>query len=141
MIPAHAYYNRIVALFPGSSLAAVEAVGALRGLTTVEVPDTTQVGATLIDDVWTNPTPQDPTPPAPRRIISALEYVQRFTAVEEAAIRTRAKTDAVCEALLARTYDVRLSEVNLDHPDTVAGVAYLQSVGVLTVARVAQVLA
>lgn len=79
-----------------------------------------------------------PAPPA-RRIIPPLEFLQRFTAAERAAIRAAATAspelaDWIDQARFAR-------EIELDAPTTAAGLDALVAGGLLTAERRAAVLA
>jgi hypothetical protein len=79
-----------------------------------------------------------PAPPA-RRIIPPLEFLQRFTAAERAAIRAAAAAspdlaDWIDQARFAR-------EIELDGPATAAGLDALVAAGLLTAERRAAVLA
>ena len=77
--------------------------------------------------------------PAVHRIIPPLEFLQRFTAAERAAIRAAATAspelaDWIDQARFAR-------EIELDAPTTAAGLDALVAAGLLTAERRAVVLA
>lgn len=79
-----------------------------------------------------------PAPPA-RRVIPPLEFLQRFTAAERAAIRAAAAAspelaDWIDQARFAR-------EIELDAATTLAGLDALVAAGLLSAARRAAVLA
>jgi len=151
MIWAHAKNGRIAAVFPGSEEVDVQAVGAVLGADTVAVPSGTQVGATLVDGSWVNPPPPAPPPPPPRPLPST-EFRARFTALEEAAVLTLARTDPVVQVFYSRLLDPRQINVHLDDPAVTAGLGYLTTLDdplrtgdprpkVLTAARIAEILA
>lgn len=74
-----------------------------------------------------------------KRLISKLDYMNRFTDAELAAIYTAAKTNINIEIWLEK---FKLSsEINLDDPRTIAGVQSLESVGLITAGRAAEILA
>lgn len=69
------------------------------------------------------------------------DFMLRFTLSEEAAIRTAARTDAFVEVLLGRLRAPTLRRVVFDDPVLLAGLQYLQSQGLLTAERAAEILA
>ena len=71
------------------------------------------------------------TPPAVVRPLSRLEFLRRFTAPERVAIRQ--STDPYVQDFY-HLLDAA-AEVRVDDPDTVAGLAYLAQIGLLTQAR------
>jgi len=77
--------------------------------------------------------------PRPKVPISVLAFLRRFPQQKRIAIR--ASNDPIIEDFLALLYSTRKSEVELDDPDTIAGVGYLVSQGFLTEAEAAEVLA
>lgn len=153
MTPALARNDRIVLIFPGSAIASVAAIGSLRGLTAVEVPDGTQPGATLVGTVWVNAEPAQPLPESsrPPRLLLSTDFRGRFTAIEEASVLTLAKTDPVVQAFYSRLLDPRQINVDLDNPQIAQGLGYLATLDdplstsipktkVLTPARIAEIL-
>lgn len=71
------------------------------------------------------------------RHVDQREFLRRFTVQERTAIRSRGKSDPVVEDFAEF---VRLPGlINLDHPDTIAGLAYLETVGILAAGRSAQI--
>lgn len=70
--------------------------------------------------------------------LSPYQFLNRFTATERIAARTLAKTDPVVEDILFMVQNAQ--GVYLTDPATAQGLAYLQSVGVLTAARAAEIL-
>jgi len=62
------------------------------------------------------------------RIVSPVEFARRFTMREEVAIDTLAETDRTVRAWMRRLSLATL--VDLDHPDVLAGLAYLRLVGI-----------
>ena len=75
----------------------------------------------------------------PMRSLSKLDYLRRFTTEERVAVRTVAKTNAVLEDFMV-LMDLA-SEINLDDPDTIAGVHMLEAVGLLAQGRASEILA
>ena len=81
-------------------------------------------------------TPPDPaTPPPPP--LTQLAFLRRFTAEER--IASRASADPVVQDFLHLLGLAQ--EIRLDDADTVAGVHYLESLGLLAEGRAAEVLA
>lgn len=72
--------------------------------------------------------------PAP--ILTQLAFLRRFTPEERIAIR--ASTDPVVQDFL---HLLGLQDIRLDDADTIAGVGYLESLGLLAAGRAAVVLA
>ena len=79
------------------------------------------------------------TPPAvPPRVITKLAFMNRFTMEELAAIYTAAKTEVMVEVFMDR---LKLAEyVDVTDPQTRAGLQALAASGLLTEARVQEVL-
>ena len=110
---------------------------------TIELP--TGYGGTVVDanpptPSWASPDPTDAPAdaPAPTRVISKLDYMNRFTEQELASIYTTAKTVVAVEVWLEK---FRLSEfVDLDDQRTVAGVQALEAVGLIGEGRTAEIL-
>lgn len=75
------------------------------------------------------------------RTISALAFKQRLTGAERIAIRTAAATDPVITDFLDLLNTPGEGLIELDHPDTVNGVAYLVAHSLLTADRAAAVCA
>lgn len=75
----------------------------------------------------------------PIREISKLEYMNRFTDQELAAIYTVAKTNVMVEIWLEKFKAVK-DNVNLDDPRTVAGVHALEAAGLLGSGRASEIL-
>jgi len=74
----------------------------------------------------------------PVRSLSKLDYLRRFTTQERITIRTVAKTNPVLEDFMV-LMDLA-TEINLDDPDTVAGLHMLEAAGLLDQGRAAEVL-
>lgn len=73
----------------------------------------------------------------------AFDFYRKFTSAERIAIRERAKTDPIAEDIYG-TLNAAIasgSNVRSDDPDTVAGLAYLESKGDLAPGRAAEILA
>ena len=73
------------------------------------------------------------------RVMTRLEFLRRFTAAERIATRAAAVGNPAVADMLA--LQDAASYIDLDDPDTQAGVAYLESLGIITAGRAAQVLA
>lgn len=71
-------------------------------------------------------------------VLSPQDFMGRFTVAEETAIRNRAMTDANMVTFLARVERART--VTLSHPDTIAGMNYCVSFGLITTERKAEIL-
>jgi len=80
-----------------------------------------------------------PPPPPEIRRVSRIAFLQRLDGSTRRAIRAAAKTDAVIEDFLDLVYATDLIE--LDHPDTLAGVAYLVMCELLSEAEAEALLA
>lgn len=76
--------------------------------------------------------------PAPRTM-EPLTFMRRFTMAERIAIRSAATTDPMIADLMAM--QAAATYIDLDDPDTQAGVVYLESLGIIAAGRAAQVLA
>lgn len=113
----------------------------------VEVPDDVQDGWTLDDGVWSAPAVADPvlepTPtPAPEaKKVSPVEFKLLFSAPERVAIKAARASDPILEDFYEIVEDPRLTHVDLGLASTQAAIGYLQSKGLLTAERAAQVLA
>lgn len=97
------------------------------------------IGWTYVDGVFTAPLPPAPTPPAPVRRLTKLAYMNRFTDAELAGIYTAAKTVVQVEIWLEKFK--LATEINLDDPETVAGLLAMEAAGLLTSGRAAEILA
>ena len=71
--------------------------------------------------------------------LTRLDYMRRFTLVEEAGIRVAARTDPMIEVILGRLSAAE--HVDVTDTETMAGVDYLVVNGLLTAERKAEVLA
>jgi len=84
-----------------------------------------------------------PTPPARR--LSKLQYMQRFTDAELAAIYSAAKVSAAVEVWLAKfnaaSVETDGTSVDLDDPRTIAGLQALEASGLIGAGRAAEVMA
>lgn len=76
--------------------------------------------------------------PAPEKIISKLAFMNRFTMEELAAIYTASKTEVMVEVFLDKLKIAE--EVNLADAQTIGGLQALAAGGLLTEARVQEVL-
>ena len=87
---------------------------------------------------------RDPLPvPVPVKSWPAFDWYRRFSQAERIAIRTLAQTDAIATDIMT-TLDHAIasgSNVRADDPDTINGLAYLTSAGVLAMGRSAELLA
>lgn len=123
----------------------------------VAVPDQVVAGARLIDDVWVLPEPE-PGTPAPRQPIrmAIIDFLRLFTQAELAGFNALRKTVAALapedygdpskaalvgfEVGLTHYDALRAGLIELDHPETIQWLLLLVPLGVLTEARLAQVL-
>lgn len=78
-------------------------------------------------------------PAAPVRVISPRAFRERMTEAEQDVIDAAAMTDA--QVFKWRLRAAEAQEIDLDHPETAAGLAFLVSKGLLTEARAAELLA
>lgn len=76
--------------------------------------------------------------PAPEKIITKLAFMNRFTMEELAAIYTAAKTEVMVEVFLDKLKIAE--EVNLADAQTIGGLQALAASGLMTEARVQEVL-
>lgn len=74
----------------------------------------------------------------PPSAVSSLEFLKRFTQVERVAIRGAAKSDPALEDFLDLID--KANEIRLNDPDTIAGVQYVVSQGLLSAGRASEVL-
>ena len=76
--------------------------------------------------------------PAPAKIITKLAFMNRFTMEELAAIYTAAKSEVLVEVFLDK---LKMAEyVDVADPQTIAGLQALAASGLLTEARVQEIL-
>lgn len=73
--------------------------------------------------------------------IRPVDFLQRFTLEERAAIRSTAKTNPQVEDYLQMLAAVGNAELDLTHPLTTAGVQALEAAGLIAAGRAAQILA
>lgn len=89
------------------------------------------------------PVPPEVSPPTPIRVLTARQFRERFTRAERAAItlaasRALEQDDATLQVFLD---DVTAAqEVELDHPDLLAGMDLLVTRDLVTAARAAEIL-
>ena len=125
--------GRLVRVTTDAAKVAAPAILAARGYAVAERPDSEAGG------VWNPATLAfDPPPPAPL-VLTPLQWLMRFTPAERIAIRAARVTDPVVEDIMDLLD--KAQEVHPAEPATVQGVQYLVSVGLLTPARGAEVLA
>jgi len=103
----------------------------------VELPDLTALKLQC-DYAWDSETTSFNLRPQ-TRLISKLDYLNRFTDAEVAAIYTAAKTDVMVEIWLEKFH--LASEISLDDPKTIAGINFLEQSGLITTSRAAEILA
>lgn len=129
---------RLVRDFPGSSAEDVE-VAAQGNYLTTAVPDEASPGW-LYDGLarlWAAP-PAERTPR--NRVMTVIAYKQRFSFQERAAIYVAAGTDPLVAELVRSLDDPRLTDINLDHPETLQGLQYLASQGLILADRIPDLL-
>ena len=83
--------------------------------------------------------PDAPLLDVPVRILSKLDYMNRFTDAELAGIYTAAKSVVAVEILLEKFK--MASDINLDDPSTVVGLQTMSKVGLIASGRVDEILA
>lgn len=92
--------------------------------------------------IWVNDgnTPEPYVPPElpPVRILTPLEFMNRFTYDEELAIETAAETSPQLRVWLRRSSAA--NEIDLDHHLTINGLSALVSAGLITEQRKAEIL-
>ncbi len=89
---------------------------------------------------WNGSTWEDYTPPAiPKRLLTKLEYMDRFSDPELEAIYTAAKASVAVEVWLEKFKQA--TDINLDDERTIAGLNKLKDAGILSAQRVAEILA
>jgi hypothetical protein len=98
--------------------------------------DTGGIGWAYADGVFTAPAAA---PVAPVRILSKVEYLKRLTQAERINIRAAAAGNAVVDDYVQLLNVTGV--VNLDDPDTIGGLNALESAGLLSVGRAAEILA
>lgn len=74
----------------------------------------------------------------PKRVISKLEYMNKFTDEELAAIYTLAKSNIAIEIWLEKFK--LAADINLDDPRTIVGVNALEYVGIIGAGRAQEIL-
>ena len=101
------------------------------------------VGANVRDNDMVDANGQKIEPPAaPRPSITALDFRDRFTDAEKAAIYTAASaaTNAGRQLRIWLDDASAAKEVHLDHPRIIAGINYLAGAGILTAKRATEIL-
>ena len=78
-------------------------------------------------------------PPAPVRVLTKLQYMNRFHDAELAGIYTAAKTVVQVEIWLEKFK--LASEINLDDPITIGGLQAMEVAGLIGAGRAAEILA
>ncbi len=103
-------------------------------------------GWSYSDGNFTPPPPPPPTPPAPpQTVFTKFQFRSRFTLQELVAIdNAGANPDLTAEQkgtlnTIGKNFEVA-SEIDLTHAQTIQGVGYLASVGLLTQERATQIL-
>lgn len=108
-----------------------------------EVPDGTGANDTINQDgtwtKWVAPPEPEPLPPPAVRILTKLEYMDRFTDTELAGIYTAAKSVVQVEIWLEKFK--LAAEVNLDDPRTLLGLQAMEAAGLLAAGRAAEIAA
>lgn len=147
--------NTIIAVFPNSTEASVRAAAEVLG------HEVQWVEGALVGDIydpdqgqWVRPpAPPVADPPVPGpRWLDAVHFRHRFSAMEEAAIRTLSATNPVVAVFYERLLHPRLVNVDLNDSQVSDGLAYLATLDdplstltpkskVLTAARITDLLA
>ena len=108
----------------------------------VEVPDEVENGWVLENGTWTAPPEPEPTPaPTEAPKVSPVEYKLLFTSAERVAIKAARATDPVIDDFYDIVEDPRLTYVDLGLQSVKDAINYLQSKGLLTAERAAEILA
>lgn len=98
------------------------------------------VGETRPEGDWNPATRTFMAPKIAKAALPVIDFLRRFNMItEEAPIRAAAATDPVIATFLGRLGVI--DSVHLDHPETVAGVNYLASKGLIAPGRVTEILA
>lgn len=106
-----------------------------------EVPDHIEDHWFLINDIWTAPIIPEPIVVAPLiPIISPVEFKLLFTPQERMAILAERVNDPILNDLFSILDDVRLKEINLNLESNKAVMAYLESKGLITSTRKAEIM-
>ena len=107
----------------------------------VEVPDEVEYNWTLMNGNWYAPIISEPIVTAPLiPIISPVEFKLLFTPQERMAIKAARATDDILDDLFTILDDPRLKEVNLNLESNKAVMAYLESKGLVTSERKAEIM-
>lgn len=111
----------------------------------VEVPDEVENSWILEGGIWSAPPAPEPTPeptPAPTEApkISPVEFKLLFTSQERVAIKAARATDPVIDDFYDIVEDPRLTHVDLGLQSTQMALGYLAQQGLLTEARMAEIL-
>jgi len=123
----HVKDKRIVAVFDDATEDAVKTAGEVLDVESVHVPEDIRIGATLINGTWTNLPVVASTVTTMSRRLSTTLFRQRFTIMEEAAIKRIASTDAFVSVFFDRILDPRLLEIDLADAQVVQGLGYLST--------------
>lgn len=109
-----------------------------------QVPDTVEDGWKLVNDNWEAPAIPEPVIPETVGVIpptvSPVEFKLLFTSSERVAIKVARSTDPILEDFYDIVEDPRLTTVNLALQSTQQALGYMQSKGLLTSERVAEIL-
>jgi hypothetical protein len=98
--------------------------------------DTTKLGCTYANGVFTPPAPV--VAPPPPRLITPYAFKARMTSAERIAVRAAAVTTPAIHDYMDLLDSAR--QVDLDHADTVAGTQALEAGGLLAAGRAAAIL-
>lgn len=109
-----------------------------------EVPDNIVKGASMVDGVWVNPVVDVAPHIEPETqlipLISPVEFKLLFTPQERIAIKAALSTDVIIDDLFTILDDPRLTVVNLNLDSNKDAVSYLQSKGLITAERKAEIM-
>jgi hypothetical protein len=110
-------------------------------LYSTEVPDDVVPGAVNVNGAWVNPTSPAPVEPAPSYpVLTPLQFKMCFSALERIAGKELAKTDPIMADAYSILDDPRLTSVDLGLQSNRDLLAYMVSKGVITEARMAEIL-
>jgi hypothetical protein len=116
----------------------------IAALYNTEVPQGIVQGATLVDDVWTNPEVIVPEFVAPEPVVvvpptvSIITYKMLFSSAER--IATKNSVDEVIIDLMELTNDPRITVVDLSLASVGEALDYMTSIGILAEGRKAEIL-
>lgn len=119
----------------GVCFAELETSGNINKSTMIVTDGFGKIGKKYVNGVWEDYTP----PVVPKRTLTKLEYMDRFTDAELANIYPAAKSSVQVEVWLEKFK--LASEINLDDQRTIDGLNSLEVAGLLAAGRAQEILA